>query len=147
MSATTTRPAPIRCSRSRACASRELTELGAADLRFTPDEAATFLNEVMALGLFAEDVGALEARTEGWIAGLQLAALSMRACADVSGFIQGFTGSNRFTIDYLAEEVLQSQPERVGGALYVIGALVFGKNAAQARLSKQSARLHQTRTI
>ncbi|TFD62593.1 helix-turn-helix transcriptional regulator [Cryobacterium suzukii] len=98
---------------ARLRASGELTELRAADLRFTPNEAASFLNETMALGLSAEDVGALETRTEGWIAGLQLAALSMRERADVSGFIQGFTGSNRFVIDYLAEEVVQSQPERV----------------------------------
>ena len=90
-----------------------LTELRAADLRFTPDEAAAFLNQMAGLELSAEDVAALETRTEGWIAGLQLAALSMRERSDVSGFIQGFTGSNRFVIDYLAEEVLQRQPDQV----------------------------------
>lgn len=95
---------------ARLRAGGELTELRAADLRFTPDEAATFLNQMMHLDLSAADVAALEARTEGWIAGLQLAALSLRERTDVSGFIQGFTGSNRFVIDYLVEEVLQRQP-------------------------------------
>ncbi|MCU1445192.1 LuxR C-terminal-related transcriptional regulator [Cryobacterium sp.] len=88
-----------------------LTELRAADLRFSTVEAAAFLNEMMGLGLSTADVDALETRTEGWIAGLQLAALSMQERTDVAGFIQGFTGSNRFVIDYLAEEVLQSQNE------------------------------------
>ena len=81
---------------ARLRAGGELTELRAADLRFTPDEAAAFLNRMVDLELSADDVAALEARTEGWIAGLQLAALSMRERSDVSGFIQGFTGSNRF---------------------------------------------------
>jgi LuxR family maltose regulon positive regulatory protein len=94
-------------------AAGELTELRAADLRFTPLEVAEFLNQVMKLGLSAADVAALEARTEGWVAGLQLAALSMREHSDVSGFIQGFTGSNRFVIDYLAEEVLKRQPDHI----------------------------------
>jgi LuxR family maltose regulon positive regulatory protein len=91
----------------------ELAELRAADLRFTPEEAATFLNQMMGLGLSAVDIDALESRTEGWIAGLQLAALSMREHSDVTGFIEAFTGSNRFVIDYLGEEVLQRQPEDV----------------------------------
>ena len=95
---------------ARLRAGGELTELRAADLRFTPDEAAAFLNQMMHLDLSPADVAALEARTEGWIAGLQLAALSLRERTDVSGFIQGFTGSNRFVIDYLVEEVLQRQP-------------------------------------
>ncbi|MCU1676653.1 MAG: LuxR family transcriptional regulator, partial [Frankiales bacterium] len=73
----------------------ELTELRASDLRFTPDEAAAFLNRVMGLSLSPEDVAALETRTEGWIAGLQLAALSMRERTDISDFIADFTGSNR----------------------------------------------------
>lgn len=88
----------------------ELTELRAADLRFTSDEAAAFLNQGMGLSLSREDVAALETRTEGWIAGLQLAALSMQERKDVSGFITAFTGSNRFVIDYLIEEVLQRTP-------------------------------------
>ena len=91
----------------------QLTELRAADLRFTPAEAADFLNRVMGLNLSAEDIAALENRTEGWIAGLQLAALSMQGRSDTARFIQSFTGSHRFVLDYLVEEVLQRQPERV----------------------------------
>ena len=102
---------PLPLSRLRARG--ELTELRAADLRFTPDEAAAFLNRVMGLELSAADVAALETRTEGWIAGLQLAALSMRGRADVSGFIAAFTGDARYIVDYLAEEVLLRQPDHV----------------------------------
>jgi len=91
----------------------QLTELRAADLRFTEDEASAFLNTVMGLDLTQQDVAALEARTEGWIAGLQLAALSMQERDDVSGFISAFTGSNRFVIDYLIEEVLDRAPLEV----------------------------------
>ena len=91
----------------------QLTELRAADLRFTPAEAAEFLNQVMGLNLATADSAALEARTEGWIAGLQLAALSMQGRADIANFIQAFTGSHRFVLDYLVEEVLQRQPERI----------------------------------
>jgi LuxR family maltose regulon positive regulatory protein len=91
----------------------QLTELRAADLRFTPAEAADFLNRVMALTLSAEDIAALETRTEGWIAGLQLAALSMQGREDVAGFIQAFTGSHHFVLDYLLEEVLYRQTESV----------------------------------
>ncbi|MCL4562057.1 MAG: LuxR C-terminal-related transcriptional regulator [Chloroflexi bacterium] len=90
-----------------------LTELRAADLRFTPTEAAEFLNQVMGLNLSTEDITALENRTEGWIAGLQLAALSMQNRQDTSSFIKSFTGSHRFVLDYLVEEVLQRQPGRV----------------------------------
>ena len=91
----------------------QLTELRAADLRFTPAEAAAFLNQVMGLNLSAEDIAALEDRTEGWIAGLQLAALSMQGREDVPGFIRAFAGDHRYIVDYLVEEVLQRQPERV----------------------------------
>jgi LuxR family maltose regulon positive regulatory protein len=97
----------------------QLTELRAADLRFTPAEAAEFLNQVMGLNLSAEDIAALEARTEGWIAGLQLAAialrsqLSMQDREDIDRFIQAFTGSHRFVLDYLVEEVLERQPEHI----------------------------------
>ncbi len=91
----------------------QLTELRAADLRFTPAEAAEFLNRVMRLNLAAEDIAALETRTEGWIAGLQLAALSIQRHQDTAGFIQAFTGSHHFILDYLVEEVLQRQPEQV----------------------------------
>jgi LuxR family maltose regulon positive regulatory protein len=102
-------PLPLARLRTRG----QLTELRAADLRFTPGEAATFLNQVMGLGLSAEEVASLETRTEGWIAGLQLAALSMQGREDVAGFIRAFAGDNRYIVDYLVEEVLQRQPERV----------------------------------
>ena len=90
-----------------------LTELRAADLRFTLAEAAQFLNQVMGLTLSADDIAALESRTEGWIAGLQLAAISMQGQKDAAGFIQSFTGSHRFVLDYLVEEVLGQQPEHI----------------------------------
>ena len=88
---------------------RQLAEIRAADLRFTPAEAAAFLNRVMGLNLSAADIAALETRTEGWIAGLQLAALSMQGHGDVEGFIRSFTGSHAYIVDYLAEEVVQRQ--------------------------------------
>ncbi|MFI5258932.1 MAG: LuxR C-terminal-related transcriptional regulator [Candidatus Limnocylindrales bacterium] len=91
----------------------QLTELRAADLRFTPSEAAGFLHEVMSLDLSTEAVAALDARTEGWIAGLQLAALSLQGRADAAGFIESFAGSHHFVLDYLVEEVLQRQSEPV----------------------------------
>ncbi len=94
----------------------QLVEVRGADLRFTPGEAQQFLNEAMRLDLDTADVDALEGRTEGWIAGLQLAALSLRAIPtrlEVVDFIEAFTGSNRFVIDYLADEVLARQPDRV----------------------------------
>jgi LuxR family maltose regulon positive regulatory protein len=91
----------------------ELTELRASELRFTPDETAAFLNEVMGLGLSAADVAALETRTEGWIVGLQLAALSMQGREDAAGFIRAFAGDDRYIVDYLIEEVLQRQPEHL----------------------------------
>jgi LuxR family maltose regulon positive regulatory protein len=97
---------------ARLRAQGQLTELRAADLRFTSSEAAEFLDQVMGLGLSAEDVAILESRAEGWIAGLQLAALSMQRRKDVSSLIHSFTGSHRFVLDYLIEEVLQQQPER-----------------------------------
>ncbi len=90
----------------------QLVELRAQDLRFTPDEAASFLQETMGLPLTREDVAALDARTEGWIAGLQLAALSLRdrPHAQRTQFIDAFAGSNRFVVDYLMDEVLARQP-------------------------------------
>ncbi|MEM7648962.1 MAG: LuxR C-terminal-related transcriptional regulator [Cyanobacteria bacterium P01_A01_bin.70] len=91
----------------------ELTELRAGDLRFTPAEAAAFLNQVMGLPVAAADVAALERRTEGWIAGLQLAALSMKGREDLSGFIAAFSGDDRYILDYLVEEVLRQQPEHI----------------------------------
>ena len=103
----------------------QLTELRAADLRFSSSEAAEFLNQVMGLDLSAGDIAALEARTEGWIAGLQLAAVALQGTlavqgtsatqgqGDTGGFIQSFTGSHRFVLDYLIEEVLEQQSESV----------------------------------
>ena len=103
-------PLPLARLRARG----QLTELRVTDLRFTPSEAAEFLNQVMGLNLSAEEVAALETRTEGWIAGsATCAALSMQGREDVSGFIRAFAGDNRFVVDYLVEEVLQRQPERV----------------------------------
>lgn len=101
-------PLPLARMRARG----ELRELRTNDLRFTPDEASAFLERVMTLDLTAADVAALEQRTEGWIAGLKLAALSMQGQDDVSGFIRSFSGDNRYVADYLIEEVLLSQPER-----------------------------------
>jgi len=82
-------------------------------LRFTTSEAAEFLNQVMGLNLSEENIATLETRTEGWIAGLQLAAISMQGYQDVTGFIKSFTGSHRFILDYLIEEVLEQQSESV----------------------------------
>jgi LuxR family transcriptional regulator, maltose regulon positive regulatory protein len=91
----------------------ELVEVRAAELRFTVDEVTEYLNEVVGLELTASDIAALEGRTEGWIAALQLAALSMQGRADVGGFIAGFAGDDRYIVDYLVEEVLRRQPEHV----------------------------------
>jgi LuxR family maltose regulon positive regulatory protein len=102
-------PLPLARWRSRG----ELVEVRAAHLRFTPDEATEFLNEVMGLGLSADDIAAIGARTEGWAAGLRLAALSMQDRDDVHGFVSAFTGSHHYIVDYLAEEVLSRQPDPV----------------------------------
>ncbi len=102
-------PLPLARLRARG----ELTELRAADLRFTPQEAADFLSRAMGLSLPEDDVASLERRTEGWIAGLQLAALSMQGHQDVHGFINAFAGDNRYVVDYLIEEVLDRQPQEV----------------------------------
>jgi LuxR family maltose regulon positive regulatory protein len=106
--ATRTDP-PLSLSKLRA--RDQLTEIKAADLRFTTDEAAAFLKDVMGLSLSTEDIAALAEITEGWVAALQLAALSMRDREDVSGFVESFSGSNRHVLDFLAEEVLERQPE------------------------------------
>lgn len=105
---------PLPLSRLRA--GREMNELRAADLRFTAVEAATFLQQIWGLNLVPEDVAALEARTEGWIAGLQLAALAMQPLADNAAradFIANFTGSHRYVLDYLIEEALHKQPPQI----------------------------------
>jgi LuxR family maltose regulon positive regulatory protein len=91
----------------------ELTEIRAADLRFTPDEINTFLVDAAGLDLDPMDVAALGARTEGWIASLQLAAVSLRGRADPAHFITGFTGDDRYVMDYLVEEVLTHEPTEI----------------------------------
>jgi LuxR family maltose regulon positive regulatory protein len=111
-------PWPLARLRAR----REMTELRVSDLRFTVEEATAFLNDVMGFGLSTEVIAALDTRTEGWIAGLQMAAISIRGRrrarnghdlphrdADLTGFIEAFTGSHRFVLDYLVEEVLDQQ--------------------------------------
>lgn len=102
---------PLSLGRLRA--RNQLTELRAADLRFSLSEAADFLNQMMGLNLLSEEITELETRTEGWIAGLQLAALSMRGHENHSGFIKKFTGGHRLVLDFLIEEVLGQQPESV----------------------------------
>ena len=100
-------PLPLARLRAR----DQLTELRASNLRFTPEEAAAFLNQAMELTLTAAQVASLEARTEGWITGLQLAALSMRDHENVAGFIQAFSGSHKHILGFLAEEVINHQSE------------------------------------
>jgi LuxR family maltose regulon positive regulatory protein len=131
---------PLARLRARA----ELVEIRAADLRFTPDEAAAYLNEVMGLDLDASDVAVLETRTEGWIAALQLAALSMEGRDDIAGFIAGFAGDDRYIVDFLVEEVLQRQPQTVRSFLLETSILsrlngplcdaVTGQNGGKATL-------------
>ena len=96
----------------------ELVEVRAADLRFTLEEVAAYLNDVTGLDLAAGDIAALEARTEGWVAALQLAALSMQGRDDVAGFIATFAGDDRYIVDYLVDEVLGRQPDHVRSFLY-----------------------------
>ena len=95
----------------------ELVEIRAADLRFTPTETADYLNDVADLDLTPAHIAALESRTEGWIAALQLAALSLRGRDDPSAFIAAFAGDDRYIVDYLAEEVLSLQPTQVSDFL------------------------------
>jgi LuxR family maltose regulon positive regulatory protein len=102
-------PLPLARLRTRG----ELAELRATDLRFTPDEAATFLNATMGLSLSAADIATLEASTEGWIAGLHLAALALRDHADPGALVTAFARSTRFVVDYLMEEVFRRQPPHI----------------------------------
>ena len=122
----------------------QLTELRAIDLRFTPSEAAEFLNQVMGLSLSTKDISVLEDRTEGWIASLQLAALSMQGHQDVPGFIRAFAGDHQYIVDYLVEEVLKRQPESIRSFLLQTAILdrlngtlcdaVTGQTGGRARL-------------
>ena len=98
---------------SRLRARGQVLEIRQDDLRFTANETVEFLKSVMGLDLLPDEIAALERRTEGWIAGLQLAALSMRGRDDRAGFIQAFTGSSRFILDYLIEEVFEGQSPAV----------------------------------
>lgn len=102
-------PLPLARLRSRG----KLVELRDQDLRFTLDEATCFLRQVMQLPITDDHVAALETRTEGWVAGLQMAALSLAHQTDAGAFIQSFTGSHRYLLDYLVEEVIQGQPEHI----------------------------------
>ena len=122
----------------------QLTELRAKDLRFSPSEAAEFLNYAMDLGLSAADIAVLETRTEGWIAGLQLAAISIQGQQDAPQFIRTFAGDHRYVVDYLVEEVLERQPDPVRSFLLQTSILdrlngplcnaVTGQEEGQARL-------------
>ncbi|HES76243.1 MAG TPA: LuxR family transcriptional regulator, partial [bacterium] len=105
----TTPSLPLARLRARA----QLTELNADNLRFTPDEANLFFDQTMGLALSSEHITQLEMRTEGWAAGLQMAALSMQGVADKASFIQTFAGDDHYILDYLLEEVLRRQPEAV----------------------------------
>ncbi len=98
---------PLPLARLRA--GGQLCEIRTGDLRFTPEEAAVLLNDLMGLGLSEADIAVLDARTEGWVTSLQMAALSMRGRDDVSSFVASFGGSHRFVLDYLSEEVLNRQ--------------------------------------
>jgi LuxR family transcriptional regulator, maltose regulon positive regulatory protein len=106
-------PLPLASLRARG----RLTELRAADLRFTADEAVALLRDAWAVDLPQPGVAALVERTEGWVTGLQLAALSLRGSADPVGLVSGFTGGHRYVLDYLTGEVLERQPDRVRGFL------------------------------
>jgi LuxR family transcriptional regulator, maltose regulon positive regulatory protein len=115
-------PLPLARLRARG----QMVRLGASELAFTREEVVAFLNGVMELDLSSDDVASLEERTEGWIAGLQLAALSMRDREDLSGFVEAFSGSHRDVLDFLAEEVLSRQPAHVREFLLetaILGAL------------------------
>jgi LuxR family maltose regulon positive regulatory protein len=102
---------PLSLSRLRGRS--ELTEIRAEDLCFTVEESTEFLNRCMDLDLPAEDIAKLVRRTEGWITGLQMAALSLQQRSDRRSFVDGFAGDDRYIVDYLAEEVLQRQPTRI----------------------------------
>ena len=102
-------PLPLSRLRGR----RQLSELRTPDLRFTHDEATAFFIRALGLELPSQDVSTLHARTEGWITGLHMAAISLRGREDTSRFVQSFAGSNRYILDYLLEEVLQQQPQDI----------------------------------
>ncbi|MBN1120782.1 MAG: helix-turn-helix transcriptional regulator [Anaerolineae bacterium] len=139
-------PLPLARLRARG----QTVELRAADLSFTEAEAAKFLNEIMGLHLDAGSIAVLEERTEGWIVGLQMAALSIRDRDDVIGFIEGFSGTNRHILDYLLEEVLARETEEVQAFLFQTSILtrlsgplcdaVTGISGGQAMLERLESR-------
>lgn len=112
-------PLPLARWRARG----QMTEMRQADLRFSVRETAAFLNGAMGLDLTPEQIAALDARTEGWVAGLHLAALAMQGRQDIDQFVKSFTGSNRFILDYLVEEVFRQQPAFVRRFLLVTSIL------------------------
>ncbi len=135
-------PLPLARLRTRG----QLVEIRSTDLRFTREEATSFLNQTSGMEFSTEDITALETRTEGWIAGLQLAALSLQGRKDIANFMQAFTGSHRFVVDYLTQEVLTRQPAEVQSFLLqtailerLCGSLceaVTGEPAGQAMLER-----------
>lgn len=102
---------PLPVARMRA--SNQLAELRASDLRLTEEESEAFLRKVWELDVTPQTTAALQARTEGWVVGLQLAALSLKDRSDREAFVEAFTGTHRYVLDYLSEEVLEAQPEPV----------------------------------
>ena len=130
---------PLLLARLRARG--ELTEIRATDLRFRPDEAQRYFAEIAHLALRADEVEKLEQRTEGWIAALQLAALSMRGRDDIDEFVANFAGSDRYVVDYLVEEVLRDQPEDVREFLFGTAALTrFSAELCDAILGRKDGR-------
>lgn len=135
-------PLPLARLRGRG----QLAEIRADELRFTPEETGQFLGQMLGIKLSAGQIKDLDERTEGWIAGLQLAALAMTGREDVEGFISAFTGSHRFILDYLTEEVLSRQPEPVRSFLLQTSILnrlcsslcdaVTGSSGGQAMIEK-----------
>ena len=142
LSSRTDPPLPLARLRGRG----QLAELRAADMRFSLEEAAALLGEALGPDVPEDAVAALATRTEGWVAGLQLAALSLRGHADPAGFVASFSGSHRYVLDYLTEEVLDRQPAEVRGFLLetsvldrLSGALcdaVTGRSDGQAMLER-----------
>ena len=114
-------PLPLARMRGRS----QLAEIRADDLRFTADESGQFLERMLGIRLSAEEIRDLDARTEGWIAGLQLAALAMKGRSDISAFIAAFTGSHRYILDYLTEEVLDRQSK--GGQEFLLQTSILNR--------------------
>jgi LuxR family transcriptional regulator, maltose regulon positive regulatory protein len=110
-------------------ANNQMAEIRASDLRFSEAEVDQFLNGIMGLALSDEDIAALENRTEGWVAGIQLAAIAMYRRTDLSGFISRLSGSHRFIFSYLTEEVLSRQPEHI--QLFLLQTSILDKLCAE----------------